>query len=352
MKLPLIFLVAYLLCPTSSRGQDQSVPKVSVKGIVVDDSTGAPLPLANIFVAGTTIGTAAKPDGTFLLRGVPVGVQQIVASIVGYQPASKSLRLADSTVQEIQLRLRSRPVQMSTIEIEARDPVEWRKYLERFLLQFFGTTPNAGECRLQNPEVIDFSYDEGSDRLTATARSPLEIENRALGYHVQCILLIFLHSPDTFQYTGMTAFRPLKPADTMEANLWKANRRESYLGSKRHFLHSLVKKNTKAEGFAVNMLKTEWIEKSVARPFGFEMNPDELLEPGDVPYERIMSIQVPIQIIYTHNGVRRISVIDLHGPTLTVFTNGLTANPLGLWTFGYWSTQRGAEMLPADYEPE
>jgi hypothetical protein len=35
-----------------------------------------------------------------------------------------------------------------------------------------------------------------------------------------------------------------------------------------------------------------------------------------------------------------------------IFANGFCANPLGLVTFGYWSTQRAAELLPIDYEPK
>ncbi len=57
-------------------------------------------------------------------------------------------------------------------------------------------------------------------------------------------------------------------------------------------------------------------------------------------------------MIYTRGNVTRISLIEMNGLSVTVFANGLTANPLGLWTYGYWSTQRAAEMLPIDYEPE
>ena len=281
-----------------------------------------------------------------------MGVQQIVASIVGYQPATKTLRLNDSTAHVIELRLKPRPVQMSTMEVEARDPVEWKKYLEKFRGQFLGTTANAEQCRLINPEVLDFSYDESSDRLIATARAPLEFENRALGYHVECILALFLYSPEAFKYTGLTAFTPLKPADSLEAKRWKDARRDSYAGSKRHFFHAVVQGKARQEGFVVNTLKRGWSENGLARPLGFELDPDKLLESGELPYERRLSIQIPVQVIYARDGLRRVSVFDLNAPVVTVFTNGLTTDPLSMWIFGYWSTQRAADMLPADYEPE
>jgi hypothetical protein len=82
------------------------------------------------------------------------------------------------------------------------------------------------------------------------------------------------------------------------------------------------------------------------------VNVDGLLSPGDSPHEKKLVFQDLLQVIYTRENVTRISLLELNGPSVTVFTNGLTANPLGLWTYGYWSTQRGAEMLPIDYEPE
>jgi len=348
-----LHLLLFILVVSSVNGLfPQQIPKAIVKGRVVDDSTGAPLPLANVFVSNSTIGTAANEEGKFELKGVPLGTQQIVASIVGYKPASFTAQLSDSIVQIVEFRLKSRPVQIPGVEVEEKDPVEWRKHLQKFTEVFLGWTPNAAKCRIVNPEVLDFAFDEGANRLVATAREPLEIENFALGYRFQCMLVLFTQSPQAFQYIGFTAFRLVVPRSVAELEEWKTNRRNAYYGSKRHFLQALVKNSTKKEGFDVYSIRKDWTDRALRRPVGFEVNVDGLLSAGDTPHEKKLDFQDLLQVIYTRGNVTRISLLELNGPSVTIFTNGLTANPLGLWTYGYWSTQRGAEMLPIDYEPE
>jgi len=350
MRLSLLLLIAVVT--SINPVIPQQVPKTTVRGRVVDDSTGVPLPLANVFISNSTIGTAANEEGKFELKGVPIGTQQIIASIVGYKAASFTAQLNDSIVHFVEFRLKARAVQMPGMDIEEKDPVEWRKHLRRFIDLFLGSTPNAARCKIMNPEVLDFAYDEEANRLVATAREPLDIENLALGYRVHCVLVLFADSPPTFQYIGFTGFRPLVPRNIDDAEQWRVNRRNAYYGSKRHFLQSLAKKSAKQEGFEVYNIRRDWINSALMRPVGFEMNVDGLLSPGETPYEKKLDFKDVLQVVYTHEGISRISLIEINGLSVTVFTNGLTANPLGLWTYGYWSKQRGADMLPIDYEPE
>lgn len=330
----------------------QPVPKGVLKGRVVDDSTSAPLPLANIFVSNSTIGSAADAEGAFELRNVPLGSQQIVASIVGYKPESITAQISDSVVRVIEFRLKARPIQIPGVEVQEADPVEWRKHLAKFTEVFLGWTSNAERCRILNPEVLDFAYEEEAKRLVATARDPLDIENLALGYRFHCMLVLFTQTPQSFQYIGFTGFRELVPAGPAQAEEWKTNRRNAYYGSRRHFIQALVRKTAKKEGFDVYSIRREWMTTAMKRPVGFEVNLEGLLAPGDSPYENKLAFEDLLQIVYTRNKVTHISFIEMNGLSVTVFANGLTANPLGLWTFGYWSTQRVAEMLPIDYEPD
>ena len=103
MKLSLLFLIAVVV--SSNPLSPQQVPKGMIRGRVLDDSTGAPLPLANVFVSNSTVGTAANEEGKFELRSVPIGTQQIVASIVGYKPVSFTAQVNDSVVQVVEFRL-------------------------------------------------------------------------------------------------------------------------------------------------------------------------------------------------------------------------------------------------------
>lgn len=56
----------------------------TVSGFVRDKETGAPLPGANIFVEGMTLGAMADKNGYFVIQNVPAGSYDIRAKMIGY----------------------------------------------------------------------------------------------------------------------------------------------------------------------------------------------------------------------------------------------------------------------------
>lgn len=56
-----------------------------ISGRVIDASTREVLSSVNIIIAGTTIGTTTKDDGTFELRNAPLGYIKVQASYLGYK---------------------------------------------------------------------------------------------------------------------------------------------------------------------------------------------------------------------------------------------------------------------------
>lgn len=347
-----VLSLVLLYFSSTSNAYAQEALKVTVVGRVVDDSTGALLPLTNIFISNSTIGTAADSSGKFVLRGVPIGNQEVVASIVGYKPETVTLKLADSTTQVVTFRLKASPVQLQEVEVEAKDPVEWRKNLDRFTKAFIGSSTHSPGCSLVNPQILDFSYEEHAGKLVATARAPLEIENRALGYHITCNLLLFIAVGDGLQFIYLNAFRLLQPNHTMESEQWTFNRRNAYFGSKRHFLISLIKNRVKQEGFEVFSVQRDGVQTALRRPAGFEVEVGGILGQGETPFERKLRSEDLLQVVYTNGVSKQYSVFELKGGSQVIFANGLSANPLGLRMYGYWSMQRVAELLPIDYEPE
>lgn len=66
----------------------QSSPTQVIRGIVVDRSTGAPLPYVTVILADMPEkGTVTHDNGFFALENVPVGRHDLQASFVGYQSA-------------------------------------------------------------------------------------------------------------------------------------------------------------------------------------------------------------------------------------------------------------------------
>lgn len=85
----LVLLVA-LVVPALA--QDTGI----LRGTVTDGESGDPLPYASVVVVGTTRGTSTQDDGTYVIRGVPVGTHAVQATYIGYQPDR-----ADSVVVEL-----------------------------------------------------------------------------------------------------------------------------------------------------------------------------------------------------------------------------------------------------------
>lgn len=373
----------------------QTISHTIVKGRVLDDSTGSPLPLTNVFVSNSTIGAAADSMGRFILRDVQLGKQQIVASLVGYVAQTKALHLTDTTIYELEFHLKPQAVQVEGVDIEAKEPKEWKLNLQRFLKDFLGSSPNVEYCQVLNPEVLDFAIG-GTGLFTATARGPLEIENRALGYRVRCFLDYFtamekpmtvapaqsrapapmprptpadIFSPRTYvppptpyeppppaktqstiELLCRTRFTPLESGDEKEVTRWKENRRKTYFGSLRHFLSSLASNNTEKQGF--ELYETYGGRTSAASAPRWKVVPGTLFTKGEFGFERKLSFTAPLQVVYEGGDETQTSILRLSRPSAVFYLNGMLADPLSITTYGYWSNLRVADMLPTDYAPE
>ncbi|UZO79582.1 TonB-dependent receptor [Aquimarina sp. ERC-38] len=64
----------------------------------VTDNSGAPIPGANLVIAGTTTGTVTDFDGNYTLTTEVSGQQKILASYIGFLTLSKSIALSDSPI--------------------------------------------------------------------------------------------------------------------------------------------------------------------------------------------------------------------------------------------------------------
>ena len=98
-RLPLVlFLLLFSALPLY--GQRSA----SISGVVIDKATGDPLPGANVFIEGTSIGSAANEEGEYRVLRVPAGSYVLVARYIGYQEAKTNITLAgDDIVVNIEL---------------------------------------------------------------------------------------------------------------------------------------------------------------------------------------------------------------------------------------------------------
>ncbi len=83
------FIVFYayfsLAISFSGKVQAERYYSGSIQGIVLDRETQSPLPMANVILENTALGTVTAGDGRFLITGVPVGHYVLRFSYIGYE---------------------------------------------------------------------------------------------------------------------------------------------------------------------------------------------------------------------------------------------------------------------------
>lgn len=87
-----------------------------VRGRVLDE---AALPLAgvNVLVAGSTLGAATAPDGSFVIEAVPVGRQVLVARMLGFAMAHQEVNVPAGATVEVVFILKERPIELDEIVV-------------------------------------------------------------------------------------------------------------------------------------------------------------------------------------------------------------------------------------------
>ncbi len=89
----------------------------NVAGKVVDKASGKPLANVTIEIKGTNIVTFSKSNGSFYLKNVPVGKQEVMARMLGYQPETKSVDIQKDLTQNIKFVLERKALLLQGMKI-------------------------------------------------------------------------------------------------------------------------------------------------------------------------------------------------------------------------------------------
>lgn len=90
-------------------------PTGNIRGRVVDSTSRQPLPSVTVSIPGTTRGTVTADDGTFLLTGVPAGVQRLRATRIGHAPQIVTVTVPAGGTPEVQFVLQQQAVTLSDV---------------------------------------------------------------------------------------------------------------------------------------------------------------------------------------------------------------------------------------------
>lgn len=351
---PSLFIFLAIL---SSNAFTQDINKAIISGRVVNFNTGQPISYVNVFLSNTTKGSTTNDKGYFTIRGIPAfSSYELVVSMMGFEVQTKQIQLTEPETITINFRLRPTVIPMKEVVIEALDANEWRRNLEIFKREILGNTINAFECKILNPEVLDFKINPKPYYLTANASRPMEIINNALGYRIHVILLSFKFEQDLSQYETKLQFEELKSENIGQRKIWTNNRKKAYNGSLRHFLTSLITLRTKEDGFSI--YKSQMLE-SKFQDFKLDKKAQvRLLRSGNNAFERKLLFEDYLKVVFKnekdeiHKRDYQTSFIKLRKDYVTITTSGQIYEILNVINYGRWGEDRLAEELPLDYIPK
>lgn len=385
--------------------------KYIIKGKVISDNTREPISGASIFVSNSSKGTTSHADGSFELQDVPPGKHQLIVSLIGHTTMVIPYTNDDLPLQ-LEVKMKRKPVELASVTVEPDEANGWQKWGKFFMESFIGTTANAGECKLKNPQALRFKHSRKNGTLTVLADEPLIIENKALGYELEYQLeeFNFDFRSRYLVFLGYPLFRDMNDSGKTKAK-WARNREKAYNGSLMHFMKSLYDNRVAEEGYQVRRLRkeqnvekkrvrngiqerlkaqrasvgrqntidfgdsTEYFNRILRQPDEFDVVSSDLLTadslmtstPGNE--EKTLFFDDYLLVIYTHEKEEKEYLMpDLSSPKKllghqqsTIFL--INQNPvnidkrgnhspiLDLISFGYWAwSEKIANLLPIDYQ--
>lgn len=91
----------------------------SIAGHIIDAKTGEHLPYVTVMVGGTQIGIQTSSSGHYVLRNLPLGKHDIIASFVGYKDATVSLDIEAGKSYEVNISLEEESLSLDGVVVSA-----------------------------------------------------------------------------------------------------------------------------------------------------------------------------------------------------------------------------------------
>ena len=401
MKRSIAFLLFYFSTIFFLSAQTEKI-----SGIVLNGEDETPLSAASVFINNSSKGTTTDSSGKFSLPVLKGRSFELVVTYSGFNTATVSINATN--ISEFQtIKVFPKNENLEEVSIIVPEKNGWAKWGKFFTEVFIGKSDFATQCQLKNPKALRFYNDKNSDRLVATAREPLVIENEALGYLVKFQLEKFEYdfSKRIALYTGYSFFDDLGKSTVRKRRKWRYNRREAFNGSVMQFFRSVYDNTLFKAGFEVHekirILKTD---PQFPALYKRDSSQDKITLNGNIFYIRIprfpdykklpdyldlINLNVAdfskllksdkgttsktlqfdnlLDVTY-HNAlvkydyllemgytkdVKQLQHSDiklLHEDHVEIEKDGSYSDPANILTSGYWAWCKVAEALPFDYD--
>ncbi len=355
----------------------------TVNGVVTDKDNKT-LPGATVFVADSRKVTISDNKGEFVLTNMKPGSYKLVVKMIGFEIIEHEF-----TLQNKGARFRFKLVEDNTllgeVNISGMTSAERKGYLARFIKGFLGNSATAAQCKILNTDIIKFNFDRKANTLTAYTKDFLEIENKALGYHLKFLLSNFTGKSELGNYEisfyGTLYFEDMKGSERQQKK-WEQARADAYLASLPHFFRSAFSNTLTENGFAVYQMlsrealndytkKLKRIPSKYYEPLG---GLNKFLTPVDSNFKKLdlyalTKDSTDLYVVYTpkaesadfkQNGdviprffpmpAGQTSVLRPMLDSVLVDKSGYLSPTNGTLLMGYWSFGQMSTFLPTDYE--
>ncbi len=336
-------VVVFILFSISQLVFAQSSSHGVITGTIRDAQSGEALAYTNVFLANTTIGDAADDSGEYLLEKIPPGNYQLVISRIGYDMQVHQVRISprQRLVLNVDLTVKSIPGEEVRVEAEKTNR-QWRRHFREFEREFIGSTPNAGQCKIINPEVL--SFDRDGYFLVAVSERAIIVENWALGYRLDILLESYRWGLGRGQYIIYPKYSLLTPSSERQQQKWREKRRETFFASMRDFFVEI------ADGDPFPRYQVQRMKEASLGEFRTFAMDSLRVEPvrGLDEWKRFYCADI-LRVQRAGSGV---STIELIYDQIDFDTRGNVYPPDGIRLSGFWGELRVADSLPYDYFPD
>lgn len=356
-----LILLSGIWITTLAQSQEKTF---SIIGKIIDSSSRQPLSGASVFAQNTTQGTISNSEGKFFIR-LPNGGYDLVISYTGYDKKILRISHTQNLTDTIFIELIQQDKVMTEVAVVASNEVTdgWLKFGKFFSDNFIGTTPNAAETIIQNPEALRFFYTRNKKRhrLTVKSKDDLIIFNYSLGYKIRYQLDSFNYdyNSNISQYTGYPLFEEIDTVPELKST-WVKNRARTYLGSRMHFMHSLYDSVLTEEGFIVekmddkNFRNTEGtvIENIYDSTYYFkDSSIADINWKGRyrISFKSVLPDKKFLEEFKLPAKTRsQVTLLDI-ADGFVIEENGYFYEQYDVINTGYWAWKKLAELLPYDY---
>lgn len=375
------FLVWTLYSFTPAIAQQQ----FQITGKVVDEQ-GKPMPFASVFLNQTTIGDRTAENGTYHIKQVPPGKYELIVSYLGYEPLLIPVNV-DRDLAGVTAVIKPKAGQLKEFVVR-RDP-QRDAWMKLFKETFLGNSDNAKQCRILNDQVIDVWFDQSENKLTAQAEEFIVIENKALGYTIRFLLIVYENNfrNGHCMYYGNPLFELMKPKNKAQQKRWEKAREKAYYGSAMEFFRSIAAGTIREDGYEVRKMvrrsrnadyvpsdsiqgtpkiqQGSMFSKNVAYLYTPLLPNDSIFHKTDSGYA--LAFHDLLHVTYTKEkegadymkfmrygeNIKpgpQTSIITLIAPEAGIDISGTLAEPMNILYEQYWGFEKMAEMLPLNYK--